>query len=540
MNINFNKPLSYALLALLGLGIVLIFVSPNIGNITFNLKLGVSSNKRPKQPHIVFIVADDLGWNDVGYHGSTIQTPNIDRLAREGIKLENYYVQSLCTPSRSQLLSGRHQIHTGLQHMYIPPAQPNGLPLDIPTLPQILRDQGYATHAVGKWHLGFYKEEYTPIRRGFDTFFGFLGGSENHFSHTKCFTYLQSEHCGLDLWDGLNVAPNYTGVYSTHLYTMKATDIIETHARSSNPKPLFLYLSYQAVHSPLEVPNSYVEPYRHLITHSQRQQYAGLASCMDEGIGNVTQVLQQHGLMDDTLLIFTTDNGGQVSKGASNWPFKGNKGSPFEGGIRAVGFVHGNLLRNTKGTSSRALMHVSDWMPTLVRLAGGDVGSLTLDGLDLWDSISYGSPSKRVEILHDMDPLSTPVGDIYPKSPFDNRYLASIRVDKWKLITGKLDKFNKYFPPLDNFTSNYTHETTAVGVNEGPLPFTSHRNIWLYDMEADPLEQHDLTLAHPDMVLKLLHRLAEHQSTAVPCRYPEFDPQSSPMLHEGVWRPWRS
>ena len=236
-------------------------------------------------PNIVVIVADDLGWNDVGYHGSEIKTPHIDSLAASGVKLQNYYLQPICTPSRSQLLSGRYQIHTGLQHSVIWPGVPNCLPTDIPTLADKLKETGYSTHAVGKWHVGFYKKECTPTYRGFDTFFGFLNGHENYFDHSMGGAYdfhdiRYGEETDTDV---------YKGQYSTHLFIRRAQEIAMKHVEMNSEKPLFTYLAYQAVHGPLQAPQSYIEQYKHEdFVDDDRRIFAAMASAMDEGIGNLT------------------------------------------------------------------------------------------------------------------------------------------------------------------------------------------------------------------------------------------------------------
>nr|KAG5699858.1 hypothetical protein BaRGS_034632 [Batillaria attramentaria] len=262
------------------------------------------------RPNIVFVLADDYGFNDVGYHGSEIQTPNLDRLAGEGVKLENYYVQPICTPTRSQLMSGRYQIHTGLQHDIIWATQPNGLPLDSPTLADKMREAGYATHAVGKWHLGFYKEEYLPTRRGFDSFYGYLTGSEDYYTHFRCDSLhkgpggssYDENFCGYDLRDNEVPVKTAAGKYSTQLFTDRAINLIKNHDTS---KPLFLYMAYQAVHSPLEVPDKYTWDY-YDIQDKHRKIYAGMVSCMDEGVGNLTQALQDAGMWNNTVFVFST------------------------------------------------------------------------------------------------------------------------------------------------------------------------------------------------------------------------------------------
>ena len=334
-------------------------------------------------PNIVFILADDLGYRDVGYQGSSvIKTPTLDRLARSGVRLDNYYVQPLCAPSRCQLLSGRYQIHTGLQHFTISPCQPNSLPKEIPTLADVLHEAGYATHMVGKWHLGYYAEELLPTRRGFDSFFGFLNSAEHYDSHILCASVEKMQAvsinnsfvgtnksdrpmhksdmhksdrpmhfwCGLDLRSNEAVAANYHGRYSTHLFTEKAIDVIKTHARKQkqDAKPLFLYLAYQAVHVPLQVPESYTKQYAS-ITDKNRRLYAGMTTCMDEGVLNITTALEEYGLWNNTILIFSTDNGALVEAGGNNWPLRGSKGTLWEVAMRGVGFVHSPLIKR-RGT----------------------------------------------------------------------------------------------------------------------------------------------------------------------------------------------
>ncbi|CAG2205765.1 ARSB [Mytilus edulis] len=382
-----------------------------------------------RQPNILLIIADDYGYNDIGYHGSEIKTPVLDRLAADGVKLENYYVQPICSPSRSQLMTGRYQIHTGIQHAIFWPLQPNGLPLQDPTLADKLREAGYSTHAVGKWHLGFFKEEYLPTHRGFDTFFGILNGKADHYQYNDTAMGIN----GLDLRDGIQRVNNeYRGQYSTNLYTKKAVEIVEKH---DSEKPLFMYLSYQAVHLPLQVPDKYLKQYGH-IKDMDRKIYAGMTSAMDEGIGDVVKSFQSKGLWQDTLVVFTTDNGGQVLYGGDNWPLRGWKGSLWEGGVKAVGFVHGQMIQK-KGAISKELIHISDWFPTLIKLANGSLKRTNpLDGVDQWRTISYGEQSQRNTILHNIDPLFSHAGERKSDNQFDTRERAALRHNEWKIITG--------------------------------------------------------------------------------------------------------
>jgi len=473
-----------------------------------------------KQPHIVLILADDYGFHDIGYHNSDIHTPTLDKLAAGGVKLENYYVQPICTPSRSQLLSGRYQIHTGLQHGIIWPAQPNGLPLEDKTVADQLKAAGYATHAVGKWHIGFYKKEYTPTYRGFDSYYGYLTGSEDYYTHMRCES---KGNCGMDLHDNEEVVWNNTE-YSTYLFSRKAEDVIKKHDQN---KPLFLYLPFQAVHAPMQVPQKYIDPYPKS-DYPFRRIYAGMVSCMDEAIRNITVTLKSAGLWEDTIIIFSTDNGGQSMAGGSNWPLRGNKGTLWEGGLHGVGFVHSPLLnKHVQGSTSKELMHITDWYPTLLHIAGSNASTQHLDGFNQWDTINNAALSPRKEILHNIDPLTVSKNGsrLFPDR-FDTRTRAAIRVGDWKLITGDPGKGNWY--PLPNSTT----------YGEQPDTSAKDQNMWLFNIKQDPNEHNDLSKSRPDTVKILLERLSAYNATAVPCRYPNSDPNSYPRHNGGAYVPW--
>lgn len=491
-----------------------------------------------QQPHIVFILADDYGWHDVGYHGSEIKTPHLDKLSEKGVRLENYYVQPICTPSRNQLMTGRYQIRTGMQHEIIWPCQPYCVPLDETLLPQLMKEAGYATHMVGKWHLGMYKKDCLPTRRGFDTYFGYLTGSEDYYSHIRCvpIPILNLTRCALDLREGEEVATAYKGVYSTELFSERAVDIIQKH--NSN-KPLFLYVALQAIHSPLQVPQRFLTPYSFIKDHN-RQVYAGMVSAMDEAVGNITLALNQSGLWENTVLVFSTDNGGQTLYGGSNWPLRGRKCGLWEGGVRGVGFVASPLL-NHPGTVNRELMHISDWLPTLVALAGGKTNSTKpLDGFNMWNAISKGHASPRLELLHNIDPLykdlaqcpgrksklalaHTVRGNSWADSGFNVSVHAAIRSSNWKLLTG-YPGCDIWFPqPNGNNSSTF---------EMGPL-----KPVMLFDIEKDPEERNELSAKFPKVVDYLLSRLNAYQKQALPIHFPDDDPKCDPGPG-GAWGPW--
>ncbi|KAL1422454.1 hypothetical protein MTO96_022317 [Rhipicephalus appendiculatus] len=320
------------------------------------------------RPHIVFFLADDVGWDDVSFHGSSqIPTPNLDTLAADGVILNNYYVTPYCTPSRAALMTGLYPIRTGMQGVPIDVAQPWGLPTDVRILPQYLKEFGYETHLVGK---------------------------ENHV--------------GLDFW--LNKKPQRSdnGTYSTSLYTKRAQYIIENRTKS---KPLLLVITHQAAHSALErqmlqAPQENIAKFPY-IGEKNRTIYAGMVDALDQSVGQVVKALGDAGMLENTVIAFSSDNGGapwgKHNSRGFNWPLRGAKGTVWEGGTRAAAFIWSPLLARRRRVSNE-LMHITDWLPTFYSIAGGDAAKMAeLDGHDMWRPLSHGQRSPRVELLYNYD-----------------------------------------------------------------------------------------------------------------------------------------
>ncbi|XP_068685139.1 arylsulfatase B-like [Montipora foliosa] len=454
--------------------------------------------------NILLVVIDDFGWSDVGFHGSKIETPNMDKLASEGVILDNYYVQPICSPTRSALLSGRYPIHTGLQHGVIRPEEPYGLPLNFTILPQKLKEAGYSTHMVGKWHVGFFEWPYTPTYRGFDSFYGFYTGAEDHFTHDRMGI--------VDLHDNKDPVKNMGGVYYARLFAKQAQDVILSHNAS---KPLFLYLPFQNVHGPTQAPQEYLDKYQ-FIENLTRRKYAAMVDIVDEAIGNVTEAMKQAGLWDNTLLIVSTDNGGIPEQGGYNWPLRGHKASLWEGGARGVGFVHGKMLQKT-GIMCKELLHVTDWYPTLLYLAGikEDSSFPPLDGVNMWHSISEGEPSPREEILHNID---------------DPGEGIAIRVGDMKLMIN-VNNLTWYKPP----------ELSQGFAGQIDERFWNTIKVALFNITSDPNEHEDLSVKLPQVVKKLQDRVQYYMNGVLPPGKKPPDPMALKTAREkGCWGPWQN
>ena len=285
--------------------------------------LAPSAPRAAVATNVVFFMADDLGWNDVGYHGSEIRTPNIDRLASEGAALDRYYAFPVCSPTRAALMTGRSPIRLGVDR---PIETRNGVPLDERFLAQIFQAADYETMLAGKWHLGLEHVDYFPSARGFDRWYGHLGPAVDYNTHIWS--------GGLD-WNRNGKAIEEQG-YATELIAAEAVRNLRGRDKS---RPTFLYVAFNAPHAPLQAPREYIDRYRG-IADRNRRVYAAMVEAMDTAVDAVLAALETESMAGDTLIVWASDNGGAARFGADNAPLRGGKGGAFEGGIRVPALIH--------------------------------------------------------------------------------------------------------------------------------------------------------------------------------------------------------
>jgi arylsulfatase A-like enzyme len=411
------------------------------------------------RPNIVFLLADDLGSYDVGWRGGEIKTPHLDQLAREGARLEQFYVQPVCSPTRAALMTGRYPLRYGLQVGVVRPWAQYGLPLEERMLPQVLHDAGYETAIVGKWHLGHYQREYLPTRRGFDHQYGHYNGALDYFTHVR--------DEGFD-WHR-DDQENHDEGYTTHLLADEAVRRINQRDRT---KPLFLYVPFNAVHSPHQAPPSYSQPYARFA--GDRRVYAGMLAAMDEAIGKVLAAIDKQGLRENTLLVFSSDNGGpRPGVITSNGPLRAGKGTVYEGGVRVAALAAWKG-RIQPGSSVNTPLHIVDWYPTLIKLAGGSLEQpLPIDGRDLLPALTGGA-------LVRAEPL---VLNISPRG-------GALRHHDWKLVVN----------------GDVTAADGEDGDDARPAGGQPRARLELFDLAHDTAEEHNLADKHPQVVADLLTR----------------------------------
>ncbi len=391
-----------------------------------------------KKPNIIWIMPDDLGYGDLGCYGcKDIPTPHIDGIARNGVKFESFYAAApTCTPSRASILSGRYPEAIGMTKVLM---GKGGMSSKVVTIAEVLRRSGYATGLVGKWHLG-YAGASLPNSQGFDEFYGHRGGKIDYFKHTDSAQKVPSDPMGKhDFYD--NNREIFPKGYSTDLFTRRALKFVTDHKKH----PFFLFLAYNAPHyarrNVLQAPDKYVRRFASGRKPSNRQLYAAMVSCMDDGIGELLACLKKSGLDRDTIVMFISDNGADPKHGGSNNPLSGGKWKRSEGGIRVPMIAQwpGKL---PGGATVRDAVHMIDLFPTMLAVAGvGPPRGLKLDGLNVLDVMKRRATLPQRPLFFGKD---------------------VVRKGKWKLMGSKL-----------------------------------------YDLNADPREKRDLAKKHPEVVGEL-------------------------------------
>jgi len=503
------------------------------------------------KPNIVLLVVDDLGWADVGYHGSLFPTPTIDQLAKEGVKLERYYVQQCCSPTRSALMTGRHPFRIGMQHFdTLLTGTLAHLPYDQPTTAEMLKTQGYRTAMVGKWHLGYAHFKDTPTGRGFDSFLGYFQGENDYYwgyvNATGAGPDVNASN-GYDRWRNQTVDWDTIGTWGTDVYLPEVDRIVSDAAVSGSP--FFLYWANQEIHIPLARPpnKKFIDACAKLpdapypmgdfgtkkadnCVPPNRRVLCAMMNEMDSSLAFLLETLKNRGVWDDTIIWLTTDNGGMTNfrptfpaSASSNWPLRAGKATVFEGGIRGVSFIVGgaNVFPAAAiGTTIHGLTDAIDVFPTLAGLAGAKV-SPVVDGIDIWPAITHGSPVARRELAVNVDKSFVKLG------------LSVLFQDDLKLIIGEGPLGSGGYDgwwPNDPYVKIPSNDTSPV---------------YLFNITADPTETTNLVSKFPDIVKTMsarLHWYADEKNgymptqTNWPCPLPSLPCHRSHF--NNTWSPW--
>lgn len=512
---------------------------------------------KPSLPNIFFVIVDDFGWAEVGYHRTDqgqVHTPTIDGLVKDGVELNRHYVHMMCTPTRTSYQSGRLPVHvlTGL----LGPCDKNGaIPRNMTGIAAKLKTAGYATHHVGKWDAGSTTPTHTPKGRGYDTslsYFGHAnwmwtqrewGGSKNHMAD------IPDRDALFDFWDTDKPAKDLTGTgYEEFIFRDRIYKILNEHDQS---KPLYLNYCSKVAHYPLQAPKEYQEKFSFINDSMNRRVYHAMVNVLDDNLKNMTDTMKGLGMWANTLMVLSSDNGGFVKNpsggcnftaygggdgsddghgyacfngeaGANNYPLRGGKYSPFEGGIRVNAFASGGFLPPAvRGTRLDGMIHIADWYGTFCLLAGVDPtdtwaaqsGLPPVDSLNVWPLVSgQNLTSPRTSILVRNDLLVT---------------------TRWKYATGKLIEAERGGPQYPNASTS----KDSIDDHNLQCPSTG----CLFDLSTDLTESEEVSAKYPDVVTELAAEM-KRQAATIWSQPHGNDPAcvtTAKNLYGGYYGPWK-
>ena len=440
------------------------------------------------RPNIILILCDDLGYSDVGFNGSTdIVTPELDKLAKGGTKFSSAYVtHPFCGPSRAGLMTGKYP-HTFGSQFNLPMNSGEllntGIPLDETFISKVLQDAGYYTGIVGKWHLGAVPE-FHPLKRGFDDFYGFLGGGHQYFPKKYQPLYdKQVQASATIINDYLKpLEHNNKEVKETEYITdaLSREAVRFVNDASKNSAPFFLYLAYNAPHSPLQAKEEDMKLFEK-IKDKRRRTYAGMVYAVDRGVGELVESLKATNQYENTLIVFLSDNGGSLRQAASNNPLKGEKGDTSEGGYRVPMFFHYPKVVPSGKVFDHPVSAI-DFYPTFAHLGEAKIPKgKQLHGKDIWNHFLAGTNAHKEDMIY----------ALRHRSGYSD---VGARVDDWKVLKTGQDKWK------------------------------------LFNIKNDIREEHDLSSQHPERLNEMVSRVKKWSKEHTQPRW--FDPAN---LKE-VWK----
>jgi len=453
--------------------------------------ISLTSLTQSTKPNILFILQDDFGWYDSGIHAPNAEpfTPAMTKLAKEGVVLDNHYVHWHCSPTRRSFITGRLPLHHG---EFLSGVATDDIDLRWTWISQKLKQAGYQNYWVGKGHTGYKSWNHLPVNRGFDFHFGFLGGYGNYYHQ--------------DQWQNTAPVTNFN-TYSTDYYGQLSIDLISKHDTS---KPFFLYLPWQAVHTPYDLPPNKI--------NSTRRPIFQMIYDADQWMDKLVQLLKTKGLWDNTLIVYSSDNGG-VTQGL-NYPLRGEKHTSWEGAMRVNAFVSGGLIpKNLRGTINTQRFHVVDWYPTFCGLAGVDskddssVAPEPIDPLnpsrDIWGQHAYPGIDGLDIWKYLMTPQKESIRQARQGFTLSREVLLH---DKWKLVVAQpspklmnANNVNNGWKQLDYKWAPSSDEEFGCNAYNN----RTHFRPCLFDLSADPNEHKNLAEAHPDIMSSLWQMLNE-------------------------------
>lgn len=532
------------------------------------------------KPHILFVLIDDFGHAEMGYHRDPptreVQTPNMDQLALEGVKLERHYVHKFCSPTRCAIQSGRAPVHVNVINAspdVSNPADPvagfAAIPRNMTGIAEVLRGAGYSTHIAGKWDAGMATPDHTPAGRGYDTSLIYYHHANDYWTFTignnktgpkdlwNCYNQCDAQYGYPGVGQGAHNKVNGAGCTQAHqsatnpsqqctyedaLFEDRMTHIIKNH---TGDKPLFLFWSTHIVHGPLQVPQATLDNFTSFIPDLRRATYHSMVHWIDGAIGRVTRLMKEQGLWENTLMVLSADNGGPIGGGSNNYPFRGGKFSNWEGGIRVNAFMSGGFVPpHARGTIQTGLVAGWDWYATFAGLAGADptdhraaaAGLPPIDSIDVWPLVSSGvnGTSPRTKLV-----IGSNVGGDSSGRTSANTTIGGIIIMPYKILLGYGDGFTIDYAgwtgpqnPNKTGSSKWTNITQVCG--------RTAATGCLYDIVNDPYEHHNLAAAQPRDWERLYAIAMEEQKTVFSPQRGEKDPKAAEAVERygGFWGPF--